>query len=168
MGNTQYRGKIIWFLLTCRPDLLPIDLKRQGRCEEHIPLFYPQTPDELKDMFRAMSKKAKVDLDDATLAALDDSPPLSGADIEGILMRARRESILRDKPVDAALIQEVMKSFRSVKGPEHELQWVAGVLECTDMRYLPEDVRKVMEKEGGYENYMRRFRELSMLEQAGA
>ena len=23
MGNTEYRGKIVWFLLTCRPDLLP-------------------------------------------------------------------------------------------------------------------------------------------------
>ena len=31
MGNTRYRGKIIWMLLTSRPDLLPIDLKRQGR-----------------------------------------------------------------------------------------------------------------------------------------
>ncbi|HQG39852.1 MAG TPA: ATP-binding protein, partial [Spirochaetales bacterium] len=28
MGNTEYRGKIIWFLITCRPDLLPIDMKR--------------------------------------------------------------------------------------------------------------------------------------------
>jgi len=34
MGNTDYRGKVIWFLLTCRPDLLPVDLKRQGRAEE--------------------------------------------------------------------------------------------------------------------------------------
>ncbi len=43
MGNTEYRGKIIWFLITCRPDLLPIDLKRQGRAEEHLALFYPET-----------------------------------------------------------------------------------------------------------------------------
>ena len=42
MGNTRYRGKIIWMLLTSRPDLLPIDLKRQGRAEVHIPLFYPR------------------------------------------------------------------------------------------------------------------------------
>ena len=28
MGDTRYRGQIIWMLLTCRPDLLPIDLKR--------------------------------------------------------------------------------------------------------------------------------------------
>src|SRR4051794_22230814 len=26
MGNTELRGKVIWFLLTCRPDLLPVDL----------------------------------------------------------------------------------------------------------------------------------------------
>ncbi|MDR2731480.1 MAG: ATP-binding protein, partial [Treponema sp.] len=24
MGNTEFRGKIIWFLITCRPDLIPI------------------------------------------------------------------------------------------------------------------------------------------------
>ena len=33
MGNTEYRGKIVWFLITSRPDLLPVDLKRQGRAE---------------------------------------------------------------------------------------------------------------------------------------
>src|SRR5438034_1089754 len=38
MGDTQYRGRIIWMLLTARPDLLPIDLKRQGRAEVDIPV----------------------------------------------------------------------------------------------------------------------------------
>ena len=33
MGDTRYRGQIIWMLLTSRPDLLPIDLKRQGRAK---------------------------------------------------------------------------------------------------------------------------------------
>ncbi len=33
MSDTTYRGKVIWMLLTCRPDLLPVDLKRQGRCD---------------------------------------------------------------------------------------------------------------------------------------
>src|SRR5258705_5452368 len=46
MGDTRNRGKILWFLITARPDLLPIDLKRQGRAEEHIPLFYPETSAE--------------------------------------------------------------------------------------------------------------------------
>ena len=60
MGDTRYRGKIIWMLLTCRPDLLPIDLKRQGRAEEHLALFYPETPEEHDALFRIMLKKSGV------------------------------------------------------------------------------------------------------------
>ena|SRR3989441_12593083 len=28
MGDTRRRGKVIWFLMTSRPDLVPVDLKR--------------------------------------------------------------------------------------------------------------------------------------------
>jgi len=41
MGDTRRRGKVIWFLMTSRPDLVPVDLKRQGRAEEHLALFPP-------------------------------------------------------------------------------------------------------------------------------
>src|SRR5204862_6038999 len=51
MGDTRYRGRILWMLLTARPDLLPIDIKRQGRDEVHIQLFYPTDEDELRKMF---------------------------------------------------------------------------------------------------------------------
>ena len=56
MGDTAYRGKILWMLLTARPDLLPIDLKRQGRAEEHIALFYPETAEDRTAMLKAMLK----------------------------------------------------------------------------------------------------------------
>ncbi len=164
MGNTRYRGKLIWFLLTCRPDLLPVDLKRQGRCEEHIPLFYPQSPAELREMFMAMARKAKVSLDEKALPDFAHLPPLSGADIEAILTRARRESLLRGQPVDSAIIADVLKTFRSTRGPAHELQWLAGILECTDLRYLPEDVRKTATTPEGQEAFLRRFRELEASE----
>ena len=48
MGDTRYRGKLIWMLLTSRPDLLPIDLKRQGRAEVHLPLFNPLDETEVR------------------------------------------------------------------------------------------------------------------------
>jgi SpoVK/Ycf46/Vps4 family AAA+-type ATPase len=60
MGNTELRGEVIWFLLTCRPDLLPVDLKRQGRAEEHIALFYPDTDDERLALLRAMQRKTRT------------------------------------------------------------------------------------------------------------
>ena len=60
MGDTRNRGKILWFLITCRPDLLPIDLKRQGRAEEHVPLFYPETVEEYDEIYRVMLKKLGI------------------------------------------------------------------------------------------------------------
>src|SRR6476646_9557132 len=84
MGDTRFRGQIIWMLLTSRPDLLPIDLKRQGRAEVHLPLFYPTDEAEIRQMFVIMARKLGSTL------ALEDVPPipqkghLSGADIEGM------------------------------------------------------------------------------------
>src|SRR5258705_11851362 len=83
MGDTSYRGRIIWMLLTARPDLLPIDLKRQGRAEVHIPLFYPTDEGEIRQMFLILAKKLGSRL------AAEDGPGiprprhLSGADIRG-------------------------------------------------------------------------------------
>ncbi len=164
MGNTQYRGKIIWFLLTCRPDLLPIDLKRQGRCEEHIPLFYPETLDDRIEMFLAMGKKLKLPLDKSALPDLSKIPSLSGADIESVLTRVRRESMLQKRTVDAGLIDGVLKNFRSLRSEAHELQWLAAILESSDLRYLPEKVRAEVEKPGAYEALARKLRELQALE----
>src|SRR5215813_9696503 len=62
MGNTEHRGKVVWFLLTSRPDLLPVDLKRQGRAEEHIALFYPHNEQERLAMLRAMEKKSGMQI----------------------------------------------------------------------------------------------------------
>ena len=41
MSDTRNRGKILWVFATSRPDLLEVDLKRQGRLDVHIPLFPP-------------------------------------------------------------------------------------------------------------------------------
>ena len=43
MSDTRNRGRIIWVFATSRPDLLEVDLKRQGRLDVHIPLFPPET-----------------------------------------------------------------------------------------------------------------------------
>ncbi len=44
MCDTRNRGKIVWIFATSRPDLLEVDLKRQGRLDVHIPLFPPRRP----------------------------------------------------------------------------------------------------------------------------
>jgi AAA+ superfamily predicted ATPase len=141
MGNTDYRGKVIWFLLTCRPDLLPVDLKRQGRAEEHIALFYPDTPDERKALLRAMQKKAGM----ATFSPemeklfLDNSGSLSGADIEAVLVRSRmRAALAKRTAVTDADIQGALEDFIPPSYPtEIDLQNIVAVLECTSKSLLP-------------------------------
>src|SRR5581483_2237180 len=86
MGDTRYRGRIVWMLLTSRPDLLPIDLKRQGRAEVHIPLFYPRDEAEVSEMFRVMAKKNKVTLPDGAVPPVKPDRHLSGSDIESIVI----------------------------------------------------------------------------------
>ena len=67
MGDTRYRGHILWFLLTSRPDLLPVDIKRQGRAEVHIPLFYPDDAGERRQMQAILTRKCKLELADDAL-----------------------------------------------------------------------------------------------------
>ena len=57
MGDTANRGKILWFLITNRPDLLAMDMKRQGRAEKHIPLFLPETEKDYEDLFDVFIRK---------------------------------------------------------------------------------------------------------------
>ena len=145
MGDTELRGKVVWFLLTCRPDLLPVDLKRQGRAEEHLALFYPETGDERRALLRAMLRKAGSKLASADVEALfaDTSLALSGADIEAILTRARMKSALEgDAELDAADVRAALEDFVPPSYPtEIELQTLVAVLECTGKSLLPKRYR---------------------------
>jgi SpoVK/Ycf46/Vps4 family AAA+-type ATPase len=162
MGDTRYRGKILWMLLTSRPDLLPIDLKRQGRAEIHIPLFYPSAKEELGAMFQAMAKKAGLPLKPEDIPEVRLTGRISGADIEGIVTRAARRCRLRGETgiTRAALEQEVAGFLPSIQGPEKEMQEIAAMLECTDAEFLPEPFRLRVQEEGGRERLQNRFLEL--------
>src|SRR5579872_178766 len=162
MGNTELRGKVLWFLLTCRPDLLPVDLKRQGRAEEHIALFYPETSDERLAMLRAMVKKTGVSLasKEAEKFFTDNSVGLSGADIEAVLTRARMKSVLeKDAAIDMEDVKSALDDFIPPSYPtEIEMQNLAAVLECTSRSLLPEKYKAMDRGE-----IARRAKELMLL-----
>ncbi|MBL8956811.1 MAG: ATP-binding protein [Myxococcaceae bacterium] len=145
MGNTEFRGKIIWFLLTCRPDNLPIDLKRQGRAEEHLALFYPQSDAERDELFKAMQKKTKVLVEVPSFAALSKHANLSGADIEAVLVRSKFRAVTDGREqVTPADVEAVMKDFVPPSYPlEIELQNLVAVQECTSRELLPENFAKL-------------------------
>ena len=97
MGDTRYRGKLLWMLLTSRPDLLPIDLKRQGRAEVHLPLFSPSDDDEVAFMIKVMAKKNKTSLAAGAVPEGLAGRGLSGADIESIVLAAKRTALTQGR-----------------------------------------------------------------------
>lgn len=159
MGDTRYRGQILWMLLTCRPDLLPIDLKRQGRAEVHIPLFYPTEQAEIRDMFLAMARKLGAALAPEDVPEVPQRGKLSGADIEGLVGRALRRSLLagQDRVTREALAEVVAQFLPSMEGPEKELQETAAILECTDVQFLPREIADKVAALGGREKLQERY-----------
>lgn len=153
MGDTRYRGRIVWMLLTARPDLLPIDIKRQGRAEVHIPLFYPTEEAELNQMFVMLAKKLGTTIAPADVPHIPETQrgALSGADIEGIVGRALRKSLIAGaKTITREALAEVLQGFMpSTQGLEKELQEIAAIIECTDREFLPAPMYARIEKAGG-------------------
>ncbi|MCX7432422.1 MAG: AAA family ATPase [Planctomycetia bacterium] len=158
MGDTRYRGKIVWMLLTSRPDLLPIDLKRQGRAEVHIPLFYPHDQAEMDAMFTAMARKCHAKLAPGLPGPIDLDLGLSGADIESVVLAAKRKGLERaadagqpnPESISAEDFRAALDDFMpSAQGLEKEMQEIAAVLECTEKRFLPERWKEQVGKPGG-------------------
>ncbi|PYS46325.1 MAG: AAA family ATPase, partial [Acidobacteria bacterium] len=117
------------------------DLKRQGRAEEHIALFYPDTEEECLALVRAMLKKTSTPIQslEAETFFVENSRGLSGADIEAVLIRARMKSALEnDVAVGADDLKTALEDFISPSYPtEIELQNLVAVLECTSKSLLP-------------------------------
>ncbi len=143
MGDTRYRGRIVWMLLTCRPDLLPIDLKRQGRAEVHIPMFYPQDEAEVRDMFLVMARKNKIALPAEAMPAVKAERHLSGSDVESVVIAAWRRALTAGRTaVEKTDLESALDEFiPSSQGLEKKMQELAAVLECTQLNFLPPDWR---------------------------
>jgi len=147
MGNTEYRGKIIWFLITCRPDLIPIDLKRQGRAEEHLALFYPESTKEREDLFKTLVRKLDLDIRNFPISDLFKKykHEYSGADLEAVLVRAKLLAAMDDRKfVTRDDMEEAMGDFIPAAYPhEIELQNLVAVLECTSKEMIPKEFRSL-------------------------
>ncbi len=143
MSDTRNRGKIVWVFATSRPDLLEVDLKRQGRLDVHIPLFPPQDADGRRELFLAMAKKLKLPLTADDLPIQVDTFEIGGNEMEGLLVRAGRQIALakargaQAKPT-REIVADVFAEFRpSAHQARLELMDLLAVEECTDSRFLP-------------------------------
>lgn len=147
MGNTGFRGKIIWFLITCRPDHLPIDMKRQGRAEEHLALFYPDSIEEKEDLFATLVRKLDLKVQKINIIDLLKRHrfDFSGADLESVLIRAKFLSAMNNHVfITKNDLEETIRDFIPPAYPhEISLQNLVAVLECTSREMVPKRFRNL-------------------------
>lgn len=143
IGDSSLRGRELWVAMTSRPDLLAIDMKRQGRFGLCIPLFPAQNPDDVMELFTVIAASRHVDLSsdvrDYVRIALG-TLPLTGSDVESIINRARERAVLaaRDDDVRIEDLRDAVDSFIDPLDPQLlALQELAAVLATSDRRYLP-------------------------------
>jgi AAA+ superfamily predicted ATPase len=143
IGDSTLRGRELWVAMTSRPDLLAIDMKRQGRFGLCVPLFPAQGPDDVVVLFKTVAGVKRIALNDAIQAYIREhlgDQPLTGSDVDAILTRAKERAVLarHDDDVQLADLEEAVRSFIDPLDPKLlALQELAAVLACSDRRYLP-------------------------------
>ena len=148
MADTKNRGRILWVFATSRPDLLEVDLKRQGRLDVHIPLFPPQDEAGRRELFAIMAKKLKVPAGSADFPAAAAALELGGNEMEALLVRAGRLHALAEanaapRPIGEVIAEVFAEHRPSAYGDRLELMDLLAVEECTDAGFLPPRYREM-------------------------
>ena len=143
IGDSSLRGREVWVAMTSRPDLLAIDMKRQGRFGLSLPLFPAQNAADVATLFSVVAGVRKIALSDEVLSYVRSElgmKALTGSDVESILTRAKERAVLAQHDDDVRLedLKEAVNSFMDPLDPNLlALQEIAAVLSCSDKRYLP-------------------------------
>ena len=145
MSDTSNRGRILFLVMTNRPDKLDVDLKRAGRLDRKIPFLYSQTPEEVEQVAAALVKKNRIRTD-ADLPALRATfsaklVGYSNADVEAVLLMANDDAA-RETGGDAVvsvrhLERAATDYFPSRDGELLEYMELLAVFEASSRRLLP-------------------------------
>ena len=128
---------------------MPIDLKRQGRAEEHLALFYPSTPEDRLELLQVMMRRTGISIPENNIppALLNGNTIYSGADMEALLTRAKFHAAATSgdaSAVTAEILASVVEDFvPPANSKEKELQTLVAILESTSKKSLPEMYRSM-------------------------
>jgi SpoVK/Ycf46/Vps4 family AAA+-type ATPase len=145
MSDTTNRGRILFLVMTNRPDKLDVDLKRAGRLDRKIPFLYSQTPEEVEMVAKALLKKNKIKTDvDLTDLRGEFSAKLVGysnADVEAVLLMANDDAA-RESGDNANVTKDFFIKAAEDYFPSRDIELLdymelLAVFESSSRRFLP-------------------------------
>jgi transitional endoplasmic reticulum ATPase len=149
MSDTSNRGRILFLVMTNRPDKLDVDLKRAGRLDRKIPFLYSQSAEEVENVARAVSRKNKVrtTVDFATIRDEFATKLVgySNADVEAVVLMANDDAAREaggdaggEASIEAAhFIRAAADYFPSRDVELLEYMELLAVFETSSRRLLP-------------------------------
>lgn len=145
MSDTSNRGRILFLVMTNRPDKLDVDLKRAGRLDRKIPFLYSQSPEEVENVLKAQVRKNKIRTD-VDFPAIRESfsrklVGYSNADVEAVVLLANddaaRESGAEASVTAAQFTRAAADYFPSRDVELLEYMELLAVFEASNRRLLP-------------------------------
>jgi SpoVK/Ycf46/Vps4 family AAA+-type ATPase len=145
MSDTSNRGRILFLVMTNRPDKLDVDLKRAGRLDRKIPFLYSQSAEEVERVARALIRKNKiqttVDLPAVRETFSSKLVGYSNADVEAVLLMANDDAAREaggDAPVTAAHLARAAADYFPSRDEELlSYMELLAVFESSSRRLLP-------------------------------
>ena len=145
MSDTSNRGRILFLVMTNRPDKLDVDLKRAGRLDRKIPFLYSQSADEVEQVARAVIRKNKVrtDVDLSSIRATFSQKLVgySNADVEAVILMANDDAAREagtETGVEARHFEHAAGDYFPSRDAELlEYMELLAVFETSSRRLLP-------------------------------
>ncbi|MEQ8818704.1 MAG: ATP-binding protein [Sumerlaeia bacterium] len=154
MGNPRNRGKIIWLLLTARPDNLAPDLKRSGRAGLHLPVFDPEGDDRRAyiDFILSRAQFDPSELTEAQRDAIEErTKELSPADFNEVVVELRSERVLTGTLTFEQVESVIGNILPSQIARQRRWQTLQAYMECSRKSLIPpslaDSTRESVERE---------------------
>src|SRR5215470_4654351 len=151
MSDTQNRGRVLFILMTNRPDKLDVDIKRAGRLDRKIPFLYPQSAEEVEAVLLAQVRKHKltVEFELPRDRAVVSQPIVgySNADFEALALLANDYAAERGGGEGAITVDDFKKAVGDYL-PSRDLEMLEymellAVFEASNRRMLPAKYAKL-------------------------
>lgn len=146
MGDPKNRGRIVWVLLTARPERLAPDLKRSGRAGLHLPVFDPEGPDREAFLHYTL-KQAGMDYPslpaDSKMLLSKRTEQFAPADFEELSQQLRAEIALGNQLNNNALVA-ILDNLRPIDiSSQRRLQTLQAIMHCSRNNLVPESFRDI-------------------------
>ena len=146
MSDEENRGKIVWIIITARPDRLEPDIKRSGRAGEHLPVFSYEG-DEKEALLEHVLSQAGIELAAFSPEQRSEFLRLTAehypSDFDQLTTELKRRRLMEGKLTPETALDEVKDFIPSDLARQREYQELLAVLECTSRELLPERYRQV-------------------------